>query len=118
MDQENYVIKEKLSMATTPIEVAVRLSQEVKDSHRGIFYNDAPSHHIHENDFKKLLNKSKTQLWKIDPSKGADIGKDIYRLFNGTGGSLQKFIDESFDTGNPLHLYLNIPSEFDLIPLN
>lgn len=45
------------------------------------------------------------------------MGKQLYDLLNGSGGKLTALLDESFQNGDPLYLYVQLPFEINALPV-
>ena len=94
----------------------IHIDSKVIDNKRKVFFDNIKSHHIDEEDIKKLLKDSVHGNWKVDPKSGAAIGASLYDILNGSGGKLQSLISDAGQKGAELNLNLDIPFDLNALP--
>ncbi len=98
------------------MDVTVKIAAECIDGKREVFFNDEPSHHVRDSELKETLTESNYNFWKTDSANGAELGRELYRFLNGSGGHLNDAIEASRLSGEQLNLYLEIPFEINALP--
>ena len=82
----------------------------------GIYLDEQPSHHIRETELDQALTDARQNFWKTDADNDAQLGTRLYRMLSGSGGQIDKLLDESLQQGEPLSLLLDIPYELNALP--
>lgn len=99
------------------MKVRIKIDTEASNGKRSVYVNDELSHHVKETELQEILNVARTNQWKSSESDGKGLGSRLFHLFNGSGGLLSSHIKDSYDKGDSLFLYFDIPFELDALPL-
>ncbi|MBF0533564.1 MAG: AAA family ATPase [Nitrospirae bacterium] len=83
---------------------------------RDILFNYYPSHSVDEKSIQDALNSSKLNHWADNDIEGAKLGKILFDILNGTGGTLASKITEASDNDEILNIYLKLPPEISDLP--
>jgi len=95
----------------------IKVDPEVNEGTRTLYWNDEISHHIAEVDIQEMLTEARMEMWKSSEPSGATLGKRLYDALNGSGGKLTTILDESFQKGEPLYLYIQLPFAINALPV-
>ncbi|MDB4444406.1 hypothetical protein N9174_03620, partial [bacterium] len=80
----------------------ISIDSEGEDGKRGIYFDEQPSHHIRETELQQALTDARRNFWKTDADNGAQLGTRLYRMLSGSGGQIDKLLDESLQQGESL----------------
>ena len=62
---------------------------------RAISFDQQPSHRFRETELQQALAEARHNLWKSDAANGKQLGRQLYRQLNGSGGQLDQLLEES-----------------------
>ena len=93
------------------------LDKQITDGQRAVYWNDALSFRIDEEELQELLNQARLGRWKYDQREGIDFGSRLFQLLNRSGGQLTRALTQAVAKGEGLYLYLVLPFEIDALPL-
>ncbi len=99
------------------MDIHLQIADEVADGKRAVLLNQELSHHLQVTDLDDVLGTARRQAWKSNRDEGRALGRQLYDLLNGSGGQMHALIQRSYDHGEPLWLYFQIPFELDALPL-
>ncbi|MBF0464339.1 MAG: CHAT domain-containing protein [Nitrospirae bacterium] len=85
-------------------------------NNRDILFNYYPSHSVDEKSVQTALESLKLNHWSNNPAEGARLGKTLFDILNGTGGTLASKIKEASDTDDILNIFLKLPDELNDLP--
>ena len=95
---------------------SISIDSQGEAGKRGIYLDEQPSHHIRETELDQALTDARQNFCKTDADNGAQLGTRLYRMLSGSGGQIDKLLDESLQQGEPLSLLLDIPYELNALP--
>ncbi len=99
------------------MDIHLQIAGEIADGKRAVFLNQELSHHLLATDLDDVLATARRQSWKSSRDEGRALGQQLYELLNGSGGQMHELIQRSYDRGEPLWLYFQVPFELDALPL-
>ncbi|MBF0337979.1 MAG: CHAT domain-containing protein [Nitrospirae bacterium] len=95
--------------------IRIRISDAAGGKYQ-VHINDEMSHNINEYDVATLLKEANNNLWCYNSDAGADIGRRLYDLLNGSAGMLQGIINSSRGAGVHTNLYIQTSRELMQLP--
>ncbi len=85
--------------------------------HHAVLWNDELSHHVAAADVAELLSEARKGFWRNNAASGAMLGARLYELFNGSGGHVERALQDVYHNGQPLTLIFRMPFELDALPI-
>lgn len=87
---------------------SISIASEAEAGKRGIYFDEQPSHRIRETELERALADARRNFWKADVDNGTQLGARLYRMLSGSGGQIDKLLEDSLQQGEPLSLLLDI----------
>ncbi|MEO5361301.1 MAG: tetratricopeptide repeat protein, partial [Nitrospirota bacterium] len=98
--------------------IEISINNIVSDGKRAIKINGLPSHNILETDISSALSDTNSSLnqWENDDASAQKLGINLFKILNGSGDAFRDNIKKSYNTGQPLHIYIEAPFELTTLP--
>ncbi|MBF0464677.1 MAG: tetratricopeptide repeat protein [Nitrospirae bacterium] len=116
LDNDENIASNIPFMLLSVVHITVEIKSVSSKNNRDILFNGYPSHSVNETSIQAALESLKLNHWADDEKEGARLGKTLFDIVNGTGGTLASKITEASNTDDILNIYLKLPDELNNLP--
>ncbi|MBF0320480.1 MAG: tetratricopeptide repeat protein [Nitrospirae bacterium] len=104
-------------MPDTERRIKIKIADKAEGAtRRDVLYEGVKSHDIDEAALQVVIERAKLELWKSDRDEGIAIGEKLYDFINGSGGKLNKIINDTVSRRENLYIYLDAAPDLTHLP--
>jgi tetratricopeptide (TPR) repeat protein len=94
----------------------LKLDDQVVEGRRQFLLDGRPQHGVSQDLLDEALKEARVGVWRHDPEAGRNLGRKLFQLMDGTGGTLSRELQKC-DRHKPCEFYITLPTELEALPV-